>query len=37
MLWAEAQQNTACNAVHDGSSRLCRWLLQCADRLLAPG
>jgi len=32
MLWAEAQQNGACNAIHDGSSRLCRWLLQCADR-----
>ena len=32
MLWAEAQQNAACNAIHDGSSRLCRWLLQCADR-----
>jgi CRP-like cAMP-binding protein len=32
MLWAEAQQNVACNAIHDGSSRLCRWLLQCADR-----
>lgn len=32
-LWAEAQQNAACNAVHDGSSRLCRWLLQCADRI----
>lgn len=31
--WAEAQQNAACNAVHDGSSRLCRWLLQCADRI----
>lgn len=31
-VWAEAQQNAACNAVHDGSSRLCRWLLQCADR-----
>jgi CRP-like cAMP-binding protein len=30
--WAEAQQNAACNAVHDGSSRLCRALLQCADR-----
>src|SRR5262249_15856432 len=29
-LWAEAQQNAACNAIHDGSSRLCRWLLQCA-------
>jgi CRP-like cAMP-binding protein len=32
LLWLEAQQNAACNAVHDGSSRLCRWLLQCADR-----
>lgn len=32
MLWAEAQQNAACNAIHDGSSRLCRWLLQCSDR-----
>jgi len=31
-LWAEAQQNAACNAIHDGASRLCRWLLQCADR-----
>jgi hypothetical protein len=31
--WAEAQQNAACNAVHDGSSRLCRRLLQCADRM----
>jgi CRP-like cAMP-binding protein len=29
---AESQQNAACNAVHDGASRLCRWLLQCADR-----
>lgn len=32
-MWAEAQQNAACNAVHDGASRLCRWLLQCADRI----
>ena len=32
MLWTEAQQNAACNAIHDGSSRLCRWLLQCVDR-----
>ena len=31
-LWAESQQNGACNAIHDGSSRLCRWLLQCANR-----
>ena len=34
-LWAEAQQNAACNAIHDGASRLCRWLLQCADRTLS--
>jgi CRP-like cAMP-binding protein len=32
MAWAEAQQSAACNAIHDGSSRLCRWLLQCVDR-----
>src|SRR5262249_4106649 len=32
-LWTEAQQNAVCNAIHDGSSRLCRWLLQCADRV----
>lgn len=32
-LWAEAQQNAACNAIHDGSARLSRWLLQCADRI----
>lgn len=31
-LWAEAQQLAACNAVHDASSRLCRWLLLSADR-----
>jgi CRP-like cAMP-binding protein len=31
ILWAEAQQLTACNAIHDGASRLCRWLLQSAD------
>jgi CRP-like cAMP-binding protein len=31
-MWAEAQQNAACNAIHDGSSRLCRVLLQCVDR-----
>src|SRR5438132_6338290 len=28
VLWAEAQQIVACNAVHDAASRLCRWLLQ---------
>src|SRR5262249_46484501 len=31
--WREAEQNAVCNAIHDGSSRLCRWLLQCADRI----
>jgi CRP-like cAMP-binding protein len=31
LLWAQAQQTTACNAVHDASSRLCRWLLQSAN------
>jgi CRP-like cAMP-binding protein len=31
MLWAEAQQLAACNAVHDASARLARWLLQCVD------
>jgi CRP-like cAMP-binding protein len=30
--WAEAQQIAACNAIHSGSPRLCRWLLQAADR-----
>jgi CRP-like cAMP-binding protein len=33
ILWAEAQQTAACNAIHDGASRLCRWLLQSADRI----
>jgi CRP-like cAMP-binding protein len=33
VLWAEAQQIAACNAIHDTSSRLCRWLLQTADRV----
>src|SRR5262249_25674016 len=33
VLWAEAQQIAACNAVHDASSRLCRWLLQTSDRI----
>jgi CRP-like cAMP-binding protein len=32
VLWAEAQQLAACNAVHSTSRRLCRWLLQHADR-----
>lgn len=33
VLWAEAQQTTACNAAHDAASRLCRWLLQSSDRI----
>jgi CRP-like cAMP-binding protein len=33
VLWAEAQQIAACNAAHHASSRLCRWLLQSADRI----
>jgi CRP-like cAMP-binding protein len=33
VLWAEAQQLAACNAIHDASSRLCRWLLQSADHV----
>jgi len=33
VLWAEAQQIAACNAIHDAPARLCRWLLQSADRV----
>lgn len=33
VLWAEAQQLAACNALHEAPARLCRWLLQCADRV----
>jgi CRP-like cAMP-binding protein len=33
VLWAEAQQIAACNAAHDVPARLCRWLLQAADRI----
>jgi CRP-like cAMP-binding protein len=33
VLWAESQQIAACNAVHNAEARLCRWLLQSADRL----
>ena len=29
--WVEAQQIAACNALHSGTARLCRWLLQAAD------
>ena len=32
-LLAEAQQAAFCNAIHDAGSRLCRWMLQIADRL----
>jgi CRP-like cAMP-binding protein len=32
LLWAEAQQLAACNAVHPALQRLARWLLQAADR-----
>ena len=33
VLWAEAQQIAACNAMHGASARLCRWLLQSSDRI----
>jgi CRP-like cAMP-binding protein len=33
VLLAEAQQVAACNAMHSASARLCRWLLQSADRI----
>jgi CRP-like cAMP-binding protein len=33
VLWVEAQQTAACNAAHEASERLCRWLLQSADRI----
>jgi hypothetical protein len=28
---AKAQQIAACNAIHSGTARLCRWLLQAAE------
>src|SRR5215813_11478832 len=33
VLLEEALQLAACNAIHDASSRLCRWLLQCTDHV----
>jgi CRP-like cAMP-binding protein len=36
VLLEEALQLAACNAIHDASSRLCRWLLQCADHINSP-
>jgi CRP-like cAMP-binding protein len=36
VLLAEALQLAACNAIHDASSRLCRWLLQSADHVNSP-
>jgi CRP-like cAMP-binding protein len=33
VLWTEAQQLAACNAAHEASARLCRWLLQTSDRI----
>jgi CRP-like cAMP-binding protein len=33
MLLHQAQQSTACNALHEARPRLCRWLLQTRDRL----
>src|ERR1700682_3703440 len=29
----QIQQTAACNALHDVSSRLCRWLLQTSDKI----
>jgi CRP-like cAMP-binding protein len=33
ILWVEAQQIAACNAIHSAEARLCRWLLQTRDRI----
>jgi CRP-like cAMP-binding protein len=36
VLWVEAQQIAACNAVHGAEARLVRWLLQTQDRIESP-
>ena len=33
ILWAETQQVAACNAAHEAKARICRWLLQSADKI----
>jgi len=33
VLWVEAQQIAACNAVHGAEARFARWLLQVQDRI----
>jgi CRP-like cAMP-binding protein len=36
VLWVEAQQVAACNAVHSAEARFARWLLQVQDRIDSP-
>ena len=36
VLWVEAQQIAACNALHGAEARLARWLLQTQDRIESP-
>jgi CRP-like cAMP-binding protein len=31
LLWVQAQQSAACNALHQVEERLCRWMLRTAD------